>query len=139
MANSSSDPLSPSFQKVHYLFLNRDGVINRKAPEEEHIGRWKSFHLLPDTEAGIAFLNRSERRVMVLTNQRGVALGHYSCADVDALHNQLQQHLAEHGARIDAFYFRSLSEIESLLHHSPQFTPQTVHRLAGIGTPGAIA
>ncbi len=80
-------------------------MLNRKAPEGEYIGRWSEFHLLPGVERAIAALNRSGRRVVVVSNQRGIALGHYTSGDVDALHARLREHLAAHGARIDAFYF----------------------------------
>lgn len=105
MKKPHRDALSLSFQQVRYVFLDRDGVINRKATEGQYIGDWSKFELLPGVEAAIAALNDSGRHVIVVTNQRGVALGLYSCADVDALHAQLQQHLAMHGARIDAFYY----------------------------------
>lgn len=105
MNQSSPDTPSLSFQQVQYVFLDRDGVINRKPPEGQYIGEWSNFEILPGVESAIAALNRSGRHVIVLTNQRGVALGLYSCADVDTLHAQLQQHLALHGAWIDAFYY----------------------------------
>lgn len=94
-----------TLQNLRYIFLDRDGVINHKAPEGRYIGRWEEFHLLPGAEAAIAELNRQQIRVIVISNQRGVALGYYTSADVEALHHRLQQHLADHGARIDAFYF----------------------------------
>lgn len=105
MRNSSRDSLSPSLEHVRYVFLDRDGVLNRKAPEGEYVGDWSGFHILPGVEATIAALNHSGRHVIVLSNQRGVALGLYTCEDVDSLHRRLQQHLAEQGARIDAFYY----------------------------------
>jgi D-glycero-D-manno-heptose 1,7-bisphosphate phosphatase len=97
--------LDPTFQNVRYVFLDREGVICRKPPEGEYIRRWEDFHLLPGAEAAIASLNRSGRRVIVVTNQRGVALGRYTCAELEELHSRLQQHVAMHGARIDAFYY----------------------------------
>jgi len=97
--------LKPAFQGVRYVFLDRDGVIGRKPPEGEYISQWKNFQLLPGAETAIASLNRSGRRVIVVTNQRGVALGRYTCAEVEELHYRLQQHMAKHGARIDAFYY----------------------------------
>jgi D-glycero-D-manno-heptose 1,7-bisphosphate phosphatase len=90
---------------IDYVFLDRDGVINRKMAEGEYVSHWDRFHLLPGVEQAIAALNRSGRKVIVVTNQRGVALGYYSAADVEILHEQLQRHLARHGARVDAFYY----------------------------------
>lgn len=97
--------MTDSFSGIDYVFLDRDGVINRKPPEDHYIARWDDFHILPGVEAAIAGLNRSGRRVLVVSNQRGIALGKYTAADVDALHASLQQHLQHHGAHIDAFYF----------------------------------
>jgi D-glycero-D-manno-heptose 1,7-bisphosphate phosphatase len=94
-----------SFKPIQYVFLDRDGVINCKAPEGEYIARWSDMKLLPGAESAIAVLNRSGRRVMVVSNQRGIALGRYTGADVEAIHTELQRHLAAHGAHIDAFYY----------------------------------
>lgn len=93
------------FCDVRYVFLDRDGVINRKAPEGKYVAHWNELEILPGVEAAIAELNRSGRRVIVVSNQRGIALGYYSGDDVEALHLQLQEHLALHGARVDAFYY----------------------------------
>lgn len=90
---------------LRFVFLDRDGVINRKPPEGTYISRWEDFHLLPGAEKAIAALNRSGRTVLVVSNQRGIALGHYTPADVEALHDRLRQHLVSQGAHIDAFYF----------------------------------
>lgn len=97
--------MTTAFQNIRGVFLDRDGVVNRKPPEGAYVGRWSDFHILPGVEAAVAALNRAGIRVIVISNQRGIALGHYTAADVDALHARLQQHLAAHGARIDAFYY----------------------------------
>jgi D-glycero-D-manno-heptose 1,7-bisphosphate phosphatase len=93
------------FRDVRYVFLDRDGVINRKAPEGKYIAHWDEMEILPGVEAAIAALNRSGRRVIVVSNQRGIALGYYTGQDVEALHKQLQEHLAVHAAHIDGFYY----------------------------------
>ena len=105
MKATSPDLPNRIFEKIRNVFLDRDGVINRKAPEGQYVGYWKDFQVLPGAESAIASLNRSGRRVIVITNQRGVALGRYTCADVEELHLKLQEHLANHEARIDAFYY----------------------------------
>ena len=94
-----------SLKGVRYVFLDRDGVINRKPPEGEYVSDRSRFQLLPGVEGAIAKLNRADRRVIVVSNQRGIALGLYSDAQVEALHVHLQQYLAQHGAHIDAFYY----------------------------------
>jgi D-glycero-D-manno-heptose 1,7-bisphosphate phosphatase len=93
-----------SWSGVRTVFLDRDGVLNEKAPEGEYVWRWDDFHLLDGVVEALAALNRAGLRTVVVTNQRGVALALYTAADVEALHGRLQRLLAEHGARIDAFY-----------------------------------
>jgi D-glycero-D-manno-heptose 1,7-bisphosphate phosphatase len=94
-----------AFTGIDCVFLDRDGVINRKAPEGRYIAHWSDFQWLPGAATAIAALNRAGLRVIVVSNQRGVALGQYTPADVDALHAAVQHHLQSYGAYIDAFYF----------------------------------
>ena len=95
---------SPIARQLRTVFLDRDGVINQKMPEGRYVRSWSEFHLLPGVAGAIARLNQGRLRVIVVTNQRGVALGLYSAADVDAIHAELNQSLAAEGAHIDAFF-----------------------------------
>lgn len=86
------------------VFLDRDGVVNKKMPEGQFVRSWDEFELLPGVPEAIAELNRRGLRVVVVSNQRGIALNLYTVGDVQAIHSQLQDLLAKHGAHIDAFY-----------------------------------
>ena len=74
-------------------------------PEGSYVRSWAEFRLLPGVPEAIARLNRAGKRVVVVTNQRGVALGLYTAADVEAIHAQLQQELSAFGAQVDAFFY----------------------------------
>lgn len=87
------------------IFLDRDGVVNEKMPEGSYVTTWDEFHLLPGVPEAIACLNRAGLRVIVASNQRGIALGKYSERDVEAIHANLQKLLQAKGAHVDAFYF----------------------------------
>ena len=100
MSNPQDSPLA-----LRTVFLDRDGVINRKMPEGQYVTSWQHFDLLAGVPEAIARLNQAGLRVLVVTNQRGIALGLYTAADVDAIHAQLQAVFAQSGARIDGFYF----------------------------------
>jgi D-glycero-D-manno-heptose 1,7-bisphosphate phosphatase len=89
---------------VKTVFLDRDGVLNRKAPEGEYVARWEDFEILDGVIEALGRLRRAGVRTIVVTNQRGVALGRYSLRDVQALHATLQQLLAANGAQLDAIY-----------------------------------
>jgi D-glycero-D-manno-heptose 1,7-bisphosphate phosphatase len=95
---------SAKWSGVRTVFLDRDGVLNRKAPEGEYVARWEDFHVLDGVVEALARLNRAGLRAIVVTNQRGIALGRYTLAEVEAMHAQFEQLLAAGGARMDAFY-----------------------------------
>jgi D-glycero-D-manno-heptose 1,7-bisphosphate phosphatase len=87
------------------VFLDRDGVINRKAREGEYVTRWEEMQILPGVSDAIALLNRSGFRVIVVSNQRCIAKGVITTADLEALHRRLCEVLAGAGATIDAIYY----------------------------------
>jgi D-glycero-D-manno-heptose 1,7-bisphosphate phosphatase len=86
------------------VFLDRDGVLNEKMPEGSFVASWENFHILPGVPEAVSRLNRIGLRVIVVSNQRGVALGLFSLADVQSVHTALQQLLKSQEARVDAFY-----------------------------------
>jgi D-glycero-D-manno-heptose 1,7-bisphosphate phosphatase len=86
-------------------FLDRDGVINQKAPDGGYVTRWEDFHLLPGAIEGIMQLNRASFSVIVVTNQRGVAKGLLTEEQLGALHQRMTAELARGGATIDALYY----------------------------------
>ncbi|HUK43214.1 MAG TPA: HAD family hydrolase [Candidatus Bathyarchaeia archaeon] len=92
------------FSKVTFVFLDRDGVLNRKPPAGRFVTCWGEFELLPGVGGAIAVLNRSGHKAIVVTNQRGVALGLYSLEDLAGMHERLQAELAAASAHLDAIY-----------------------------------
>jgi histidinol-phosphate phosphatase family protein len=85
-------------------FLDRDGVLNRRAPEHDYVKSVGEFAWLAGAREGVRWLNDAGWLVLVVTNQRGVARGLMSAADVEAIHAKAQRELFEIGARIDGFY-----------------------------------
>jgi D-glycero-D-manno-heptose 1,7-bisphosphate phosphatase len=87
------------------VFLDRDGVINRRPPEGEYVTRWEEMYLLPGAALAIARLNRAGFRVIVVSNQRCVAKGLLTAADLDSMHRRMCDVLAEAGATLDGVYY----------------------------------
>jgi len=83
------------------VFLDRDGVINVKAPEGEYIESWHAFKLLPGVVDAVGRLRAAGLRVVVVTNQRGVALGRMTAADVEGIHRRM----IDAGVVVDAVYY----------------------------------
>jgi D-glycero-D-manno-heptose 1,7-bisphosphate phosphatase len=87
------------------VFLDRDGVLNVRPPEHEYVTDLDGFVWLPQAAEGVAVLNRAGYRVVVVSNQRGVARGLVTTATLQAIERAIQAVLRHHGAAIEAFYY----------------------------------
>jgi D-glycero-D-manno-heptose 1,7-bisphosphate phosphatase len=85
-------------------FLDRDGTITRKPPDGEYVARPEDLALLPRAADAIERLNAAGWRAIVVTNQRGVALGRMADEDLVAVHRRLESELSAAGAHIDGIY-----------------------------------
>jgi D-glycero-D-manno-heptose 1,7-bisphosphate phosphatase len=94
-------PLSPVSFPLTGVLLDRDGVINSKAPDGEYITKWEEFDLLPGAIEAIRSLRSAGLKRVVVTNQRGVARGRMSAESVDAIHSAM----VRSGIDVDAIYY----------------------------------
>ena len=83
------------------IFLDRDGTINI---EKNYLHKIEDFEFVPGVPEAILRLNQAGYKVIIVTNQSGVARGYYDLDAVSVLHDHLQNRLREVGAVIDAFY-----------------------------------
>lgn len=84
------------------VFLDRDGTLNE---DRGYVGFFRDFAWLPGAVASVRRLNEAGLFVVVVTNQAGVARGHYTEDDVRRLHDEVQAELQAAGAHVDAFYY----------------------------------
>jgi D-glycero-D-manno-heptose 1,7-bisphosphate phosphatase len=85
-------------------FLDRDGVLNRPAPEGDYVKSADELEMLDGAVEGVRLLNESGILVLVVTNQRGIALGRMSSLDLQRVHAELRSKLEAGGARLDDIY-----------------------------------
>jgi histidinol-phosphate phosphatase family protein len=91
--------------RLSAVFLDRDGVINRKAPEGGYVEGWAEFEFLPGALDGLRLLADLGVPVLVATNQRGVALGRITAWDVEEIHRRMVEAVSRAGGRIDGIYY----------------------------------
>jgi len=84
------------------VFLDRDGTI---VEDPGFLHEPEKVKLLPGAAEAIRRLNTADVRVVVVTNQSGIARGRYTVDDYEAVQRRLGELLAAHGARIDGAYF----------------------------------
>lgn len=86
-------------------FLDRDGVLNRKAPEGHYVTRWEEMEFLPGAFEAVRLLNAAGFLVVVITNQRCVAKGLITPKELESLHARMRREFQSAGATIDAIYY----------------------------------
>ncbi|MCI2105451.1 MAG: HAD-IIIA family hydrolase [Intestinimonas sp.] len=91
-------------------FFDRDGTIN---VDVHYLHRPEDLRFIDGMPEFIKKWNDWGYKVIVVTNQAGIARGYYSEDDMRALHRYMNERLAEYGAHIDTFYF---------CPHHPDFT-----------------
>lgn len=83
-------------------FLDRDGVIN---VDNGYVYRWEDFEFLPGVIEALRLLQGLGYRLVIVTNQSGVARGYHSVADVEKLGERLAAHLSSEGVGIAGIYY----------------------------------
>ena len=102
------------------VFLDRDGTI---VEDQGFLHEPGKVRLLPGAAQAIHDLNQSGFLVITVSNQSGIARGHYTAADYEAVQRRLAELLASHEARLDASYF---------CPHHPDFTGPCACRKPGV-------
>ena len=72
-------------------FLDRDGVLNSSKINNGYIGYKKHFRWIPGAIKTIKYLKRNNYKVVVVSNQSGVARGYFTMNDVKRLHFYMQK------------------------------------------------
>ena len=85
------------------IILDRDGVINYDS--DQFIKRPEEWKPIPGSLEAIARLCQAEYRVIVTTNQSGVARGLLDMHTLNAIHDKMHKAVALAGGRIDAIFF----------------------------------
>ncbi|NPA36047.1 MAG: HAD family hydrolase [Chlorobi bacterium] len=97
------------------VFLDRDGVINNDEGFY-YIYKPEDLKINEGIAEGLRMLSEAGYKLIIVSNQSGVAKGVYTEDDVRKVHRKLFAELAEHDIKIDAAYFcphhESVSECE---------------------------
>lgn len=93
------------FRRRPTVILDRDGVLNRRPPRAQYVTTWADFEWLPEARDALRLLAEAGYRVLVVTNQAGVARGAMSEVALLEIHERMKAEAAEAGGRIDAVYY----------------------------------
>jgi D-glycero-D-manno-heptose 1,7-bisphosphate phosphatase len=98
------------------IFIDRDGTLNE---EVGYITDPAQFRLYDFAADAVRLANEAGWRVIVLTNQSGVARGYFTEDFLRRIHEGMEESLRLQGARVDAIYYCA---------HHPDFGPPPYRR-----------
>ena len=84
------------------IFLDRDGTLNEEMGYINHPYRLRIF---PFAAESIKIFNQLGYKVIVVTNQSGVARGYFSEDLLIKIHTLMKMEIKKKGGNIDAFYY----------------------------------
>jgi len=94
------------------VFLDRDGVINAKLPENRYVSRVSEFQFLSGAFEALQMLQDLGFVLVVITNQRGIARGLMTEDDLARVHGHMLSQLRENGISVQAIYHCPHEEFE---------------------------
>ncbi|MBK9284238.1 MAG: HAD family hydrolase [Sphingobacteriaceae bacterium] len=92
-----------NIDKSWTLFLDRDGVINKKL-DNDYVKHWIEFEFLTGSLEALKNLNSFFQIIVVVTNQQGIGKGLYREEDLEIIHKNMIYEINYMGGRIDKVY-----------------------------------
>ena len=80
--------------KIRCVFFDRDGIVNA-SPGTGYVERWEDFRLMPAFVDVLRQVRAAAYEAVIVSNQRGVALGRMSKETVDTIHRNLRRDLRD--------------------------------------------
>jgi histidinol-phosphate phosphatase family protein len=87
------------------VILDRDGVLNRRPPRAEYIQSWADFEWLPGAKDALRMFHEAGFRVVVVSNQAGIARKLMAESDLARIHECMKAEAERAGGQIDAIYY----------------------------------
>lgn len=85
------------------LFLDRDGVINRRLIGE-YVRVIDEFEFIPGTVNALSLLNNYFSKIFIVTNQQGIGKGLMKESDLFQIHDFMISEIHNNGGRIDDIF-----------------------------------
>ncbi len=102
--------------KEKFVFIDRDGVINRDPggwTEYGYVTRWEDFYFLPKVLDTLKRFTDSGYGIIFISNQQGVGKGYFSKEDLAEVTANLKKEVEKRGARIAGIYYCTHAKEES--------------------------
>jgi D-glycero-D-manno-heptose 1,7-bisphosphate phosphatase len=99
-------PLTEEFlARKPAVILDRDGVLNRRPPRGEYVRHAGEFEWLPGSLEALRLFHEAGYRIIVASNQAGVARGQLTTDSLETIHDRARTEAQRAGGAIDAIYY----------------------------------
>lgn len=85
------------------LFLDRDGVINVRIPDD-YVKNIAEFQYVDGALEALKILSVNFKKIIIVTNQQGIGKGLLTEKDVNTVHDHMIAEIANAGGRIDKVF-----------------------------------
>ncbi len=93
-----------NIDKATTLFLDRDGVINKKL-DNDYVKCWEEFQFLEGTLSAFSLLSSVFKTIVIVTNQQGIGKSLMTVEDLEQIHYKMLNEITKANGRIDGIYF----------------------------------
>jgi histidinol-phosphate phosphatase family protein len=100
------------------LFLDRDGVINKKRPGN-YVKKWTEFEFLPGVLDALAIFNKRFDKIFIVTNQQGIGKGLMTELALTKIHDQMMYEIIYNDGRINKIYHSPYRQEEKSVFRKP--------------------
>ena len=108
------------------LFLDRDGVINKKPKENKYILRWSDFVFQPNIFQTLKKINQIGYRIIIITNQQCIGKGMLSIEGLENLHNKMLESFNNNCVVIEKIFYCPHLEEDNCICRKPK--PGLLHK-----------
>lgn len=90
---------------IPVVFIDRDGVINKRMPLHQHVLRWEDFDILPGVYEALGLCNRNGIPTIIISNQRCISLGTLTVKGLNEINVRMCEDFNSHGVHLDGFFY----------------------------------
>ena len=93
------------FAPQRAVILDRDGVLNERPPRAQYVRSWEEFQWLPHSIQALQLLKGAGYKLILASNQSGIARGVMTESDLTQVHGHMNDELAQACVALDAIYY----------------------------------
>mgnify|MGYP006295222511 CR=1 FL=1 len=101
------------------LFLDRDGVINKRLTDD-YVKKWEEFEFLPGVPEAIRIFTERFGKIFIVTNQQGIGKGIMTERELEEVHSRMLEEIGYEGGRIMKIYHSPYREEEKSVFRKPK-------------------